>query len=68
MVQRDDRSESGTQTRLHDPVVVKCCSRHVAAFGFDARPFNGEAVRIEAQFRQKGDVFAVTVVVITRIT
>ena len=53
--------------RQHPPVVFQAGLRELAFLRFDARPLDGEAVRVEAQFRQQGDIFGIAVVVVAGV-
>jgi len=69
MVQRHHGFESGLSTGIDDPgVVVKRGARELTLFGFDAAPFEREAVRVEAKLRQPRDVLPIAVVVVTGVT
>ena len=55
-------------SREHAPVMLELRERKLTRRGFDARPFNREAVGVEAQRGEQRHVVGVAMVVITGVT
>ena len=69
MVERDHRRQAILVARgEHPPVVLELRAREEALLGLDARPLDGEAVRVEAERGEELDVVGVAVVVVARVS
>ena len=64
----DHRGDATRVTRRkHAPIVFQDGPRELALFRFNARPLQGEAVQVEAQLRQQGDVLWIAMIVVAGI-
>src|SRR6266446_6118954 len=68
MMQRHDRFQPVLLARgEHPPVVFELRERKLTLFGFDTRPFDREAVSVEAKFCEQRHIIRVAMVMIAGV-